>query len=825
MRFLVLLFFFISTLLASEKLDSISLQLSWLHQFQSAGFYVAQEKGFYQDVGLHVTFKEYAVDIDVVEDVLAQKSNYGIGRPSLIVDRNNNKDVIALLALFQSTPFVLITTNPKIQTLKDLIHKKIMITPNEMSTVSIFSMILGSNVSLEDLIIQKDAFKVQNLIDNNADAMVCYISNEPFSLDKNHIPYKMFQPKDFGFDFYGDILFTSGDEIRNHPNRVKNFYTATKKGWEWAFNNIEESSKIIYEKYNSQNKSLEALIYEGYELKKLAFTDNKEFGTIELKKFEEMAKIYRLSGLLKKDYSFKGFIDPLHLSRKVVNIGVFDNKGNTLSLDIWQETADYLSEMIPSYYFVIRPFNFKELEESVKRQELEFIITNPMHYIQLEHVFGISRIATLSSKYQDKYYTHYGSVIFTRADNPSVQNFQHIVGKKVGAVSQKSFGGFIAAIKELKNHNVEQNDFKNIAFFKTQEAVVKAILDKTIDVGIVRTDVLEDMQQKGLINIHDIKVLEAKKYENFPLLISTSLYPQWPFSKAPHTSEDLSNDVLSALIKTSTSTIETQNIKWKTPLDYSNVENVIKELKIYPYDREKFTFKDVLYQYKYLFIIIFFIFILMLLAITHIKNLNRQLIQKAREIENFNNTLEEEVVQRTHELKILNEKLKELANTDELTRIDNRRHFMQLATMYFHSAKRNNTELYILSLDIDFFKKVNDTYGHAIGDEILKLICKTTNKILRQSDIFGRIGGEEFCICLQNSSLEGARTLAETIRIAIETTPYKISLEEQLHVTVSIGIAGLRDEDKDILEVMQRADNALYKAKGNGRNQVQIFAS
>ena len=207
----------------------------------------------------------------------------------------------------------------------------------------------------------------------------------------------------------------------------------------------------------------------------------------------------------------------------------------------------------------------------------------------------------------------------------------------------------------------------------------------------------------------------------------------------------------------------------------------------------------------------------------HIQRLNKKLREHAIEIENFNATLEHEVEERTHQLTLLNSKLKELANTDELTRIDNRRHFFLLATQYFYSSKRNNLELYIFSLDIDLFKQVNDTYGHAIGDEVLKSFCHTIKEIIRQSDLFGRIGGEEFCICIQNTTLEGATTLAEKIRESIQNTNTIVGTQELPKITVSIGISSLQKGDNEIFDIIKRSDEALYRAKRNGRNQVQVI--
>ncbi|MBU4110288.1 GGDEF domain-containing protein, partial [bacterium] len=167
-----------------------------------------------------------------------------------------------------------------------------------------------------------------------------------------------------------------------------------------------------------------------------------------------------------------------------------------------------------------------------------------------------------------------------------------------------------------------------------------------------------------------------------------------------------------------------------------------------------------------------------------------------------------------------NEKLKLLAQTDALTGISNRAHFMDIANIYFDIAKRNVSSLQVLSLDLDFFKQINDTYGHQAGDIVLVTFVEEISKLLRKSDIFGRIGGEEFCIVLQNTSRKGALSFAQRICKTIENT--SVDFEgEKIKFTVSVGVADLEGE-KSMLELIKKSDKALYKAKESGRNQVHI---
>ena len=799
-------------------LEPISVQLAWLHQFQSAGFYVAKEKGFYEELDLNVTIKEYQQGMNVVNSVVSKESTYGVGKSSLVIDRNNGKPVVALMALFQHSPSVLISTNPVIKTPKDLFNRLVMMSFEESNSAAIISMLMSNGIKKEDIFLQEHSFKLDDLINLRTDAMACYISNEPFILRERNIPHTILNPKEYGFDFYGDILFTTDNEIAFHKERAKRFYNATKQGWEWAFDHIEETAQLIYEKYNTQNKTLAALIYEGYTLKSLAFDEGKPFGVLEPKKFDDISSIYKISGLLQNGYSLEGFIDPLYFAKNVVKIGILASREETdIVPKTWQESAQYLSALFPSHQFILLPLNFEEMQQSVQKGDVEFVIVNPMYAIQLEHSFGLSRIATLSPRYKNRYYSEYGSVIFTKTSTTEIQNYRDLKNKKIGAVSPRSFGGYLLGMKELGDHSLQ----KDVVFLNTHYNVVNAVLNGKVDAGIIRTDVLEKMSDDGLITLGDIKVLGAKHYPDFPFAVSTELYPEWVLAKTPHTSEYLTNEVLSTLLKISSSPKPNQAFRLKTPLDYSKVHTILREFNIYPYEQEPYTLKDAILKYRYIFIGLFIIFVISFAFMAYIQHLNKKLLERSQEVQNFNDTLEKEVEQRTHELSLLNSKLKDLANTDELTKINNRRYFLLMATQYFHTAKRNKMELHILSLDIDFFKHVNDTYGHAMGDAVLKFFCKCIKELIRQSDLFGRIGGEEFSICIQNTSLEGARILAEKIRECIERETG--SSQNLPAITVSIGISSLKEDDKEVFDIIKRSDQALYAAKKNGRNQVQIL--
>ncbi|HHW04246.1 MAG TPA: GGDEF domain-containing protein [Thermoanaerobacterales bacterium] len=168
-----------------------------------------------------------------------------------------------------------------------------------------------------------------------------------------------------------------------------------------------------------------------------------------------------------------------------------------------------------------------------------------------------------------------------------------------------------------------------------------------------------------------------------------------------------------------------------------------------------------------------------------------------------------------------------MATTDSLSGLYNRAEFMNLARREFARAKRNNEELSLLIMDLDNFKDINDTFGHAAGDEMIREMGSIIKTGFRKTDIAGRIGGEEFAVVLKNASLEEAKKVAEQLRETVAKRKV-IYGKQEISFTVSIGVAaigGNADDINDIEDILKMADNALYKAKAKGRNRVVTLES
>ena len=190
-------------------------------------------------------------------------------------------------------------------------------------------------------------------------------------------------------------------------------------------------------------------------------------------------------------------------------------------------------------------------------------------------------------------------------------------------------------------------------------------------------------------------------------------------------------------------------------------------------------------------------------------------------ITHFVSINEDITVRKENEEKIqrLNAGLEQLAMTDYLTNLYNRRYFMQRGAEEFKRARRNNQPLALLMMDIDHFKNVNDTYGHDAGDMALQQVAATLKSSLREIDILGRIGGEEFAVLLPNISLHEAAVLAERVRKAVAGTSVEIP-GGSLTITISIGVAVLTNETSGIDNILKNADVAMYQAKSCGGNCV-----
>jgi len=179
----------------------------------------------------------------------------------------------------------------------------------------------------------------------------------------------------------------------------------------------------------------------------------------------------------------------------------------------------------------------------------------------------------------------------------------------------------------------------------------------------------------------------------------------------------------------------------------------------------------------------------------------------------------EELSSANHALRETNEELHQISITDGLTGLYNRKHIMDLFAREKSRSQRSGGDLSVLMLDIDNFKKINDTYGHPVGDTVMRQLADTLTSSVRECDHVGRYGGEEFVMILPDSSVPDAASTAERIRTNVGNLQF-VEGEENFSVTISIGVAGFPDHGENTESILGHADSALYQAKAEGRNMV-----
>ena len=310
-----------SSLFANET--KVTLELKWLHQFQFAGFYMAKEKGFYRDAGLDVEIIDGYMK-DNISDVKSGKVDFSVGDSSLVIERSLGFPLVALGVVFQDSPLVWLTrADSNITKPSDLIGKRV-ISSTKGNDTELKVLLQQSGVDPDQIKFVDTPFSLDALINKKVDLYPVYRSNEPFIMKNRGIDYRIIDPAEYGVYFYSDILFTSQSMLHRHPKEVKSFTQASFKGWEYVFDNLEESVDLVMQKYNPQNKTREHILFEAHELKKFARYPFFKPGHMHDEYWEHIIALYDKIGVMHSKidldtflYDMKGSQDNVWLLRAV----------------------------------------------------------------------------------------------------------------------------------------------------------------------------------------------------------------------------------------------------------------------------------------------------------------------------------------------------------------------------------------------------------------------------------------------------------------------------------------------------------------------------
>ena len=500
--------------------DKVTLQLKWFHQFQFAGYYAAKEKGFYAAEGLDVVFRQRDTKTSYIDDVLAGKAQYGTADAGLLFSRLQGKPVVVLAQIFQHSPLVLLTLKESgLRSPYQLAGKKVMIDTIGYNDAPANGMLFKTLGSIDQIQPVQMTFRYEDLTEKKVDAVVAYVTDQPFKFQEAGVEVNILDPRDYGIDFYGDNLFTTEQEIKEHPRRVEKMIRATIKGWQYALEHRDEIVELIYKKYNPQELSREHLLYEAEQMEKMIVPRFVELGTFKPTRFAKIAETYVALGLTNKisvDQEFlytpnKSLIDltteeqawlDAHPVIKVSNEmdwPPFDfaigDRPQGFSIDL----LNILAERIGIKLKYINGYTWSELVEMFKRNEIDLL--HSLVRTSERETFGLfSELVTQSNLY-----------FIIRYDSAEVASIDQLFDKTVAVVkgfsSDKYLDTHYPQVKLYRVSSVEE-----MLFAVSREKADAALLDNRVARYFIRLKGIENIKVSGWFKEYDQKTNNGLYY-------------------------------------------------------------------------------------------------------------------------------------------------------------------------------------------------------------------------------------------------------------------------------------------------------------------------
>ncbi len=290
---------------AAWALQPVTLQLKWTHAFQFAGYYAAQEKGYYRDAGLDVRIEEALPGTDPVAAVLAGRADFGVGTSALLLQRHAGKPVVVLAVIFQHSPYALIARQERAdQDLHDLLGKRVMLEPQADELVA---MLRREAIPPDRMQIVEHSYDPSDLIEGRVDAIAAYVTNQPYYLDRAGTRYVVHLPRVAGIDFYGDNLFTTEQQVAQHPARTHAFREASLRGWKYAMEHTDEIVDLIAARYPGRH-TRDYFAFEARQMAPLLHPELIEVGYMTAGRWKHIAETYAEIGMLPREFALDGFL-------------------------------------------------------------------------------------------------------------------------------------------------------------------------------------------------------------------------------------------------------------------------------------------------------------------------------------------------------------------------------------------------------------------------------------------------------------------------------------------------------------------------------------
>jgi diguanylate cyclase (GGDEF)-like protein/PAS domain S-box-containing protein len=878
----------------AKPLEKVSLQLQWLDQFQFAGYYMAIEKGFYEQKGLELELLEYNNSINTADRVLNKKATYGIGRTNLIIERSKGKELVLLAAAFQSSPSVLVTTKESgIQNVKDFRGKNIMTVNNVLETASIQAMINHHGMSIEDMNPIPHSADIKDLITKKTDLMTGYLSNEPFRLKEMGVEYRVFDPKDSGFDFYSDILFTSEEEVKSHRQRTIDFTKASIQGWEYAFSHIEETVDLIMKKYNGQNKSRESLLYEGQVLKELAYYKTQNLGEINKHKIQRIYDIYSVMGYVHEpvdidalvmdyDNSFASLLTPQEkewiqehprVRYSEVNwkpLSIIDNGKMTGIMGEYMEIVSKHTglqfEYVPSdsWPHVLQQFKEKKIDivpgigSSLQEKELGLISDRYAHYPMVIITGKKYRFIESINELKDKVIAvpkQYTSYNFLVSEFPQIKLITTAnIPEALSLVAEGEADAFVGHIAtslyyigelnytELKVSGMSKFVFEHHYLMQRTDPLLLSIINKALSqisdqernqiyANWVHTTIEQDVNYSlvwevalALLLILGIlayrqrtlevynKKLEAQK-DLYDLVFETSFNGVLLLDFNTGTFLDCNQAMVKMLrLEYKEEVLDKHPSEFSPEFQPDGRRSAEKANEMINMAVEKGSYS---FEWKHLrsdgeeF--------WAEIILTKITYNGKDLLHVTWKDIDDRKHAEQALLQQKNDFDYQ-------AHHDVLTNLPNRILFNDRLEQAMLKSERSKKSVALFFMDLDRFKQINDSLGHEVGDDVLKIVAERITSVIRKEDTLARLGGDEFTIIMENVSAEDdAAYLAQKI-LNILALPIEID-GHTFYLSGSIGISLYPQDGLESHNLLKYADAAMYKAKEENGNNYQFYSA
>ena len=673
---------------------------------------------------------------------------------SNIVLENKKIASIVLLATYLQKSPLVFITKPDIRTPSQFLGKTIMGNKDELKNSSLALFLSHFNINFSNTKFIPHNFKIDDFINGKVEIMSAFRSNQLYELDKRKIDYNIIDPADYGFVMSAVNLYTSKEEAFKNKDRTQKFIEATNRGWEYALKNKEEIIDILIKKYGV-NKSKEALLYERDVVNQVMMRDFYPIGKVSPE----------LTQRLVKQLSYSGMIEPNQKINHIFFENIVDKIPGDFSLT--KSEKEYLNSK-HSLKMCIDPFWYPI--EFMKDGKISGITSDLKRYFEEKIQINIDVVPTNNWNesldfIKDKKCDIISS-ISPSYDRMSYLNFTKPILTLPIVVTTQKDKPFLRDISLLKNEKIAILKGHFIAeYIKDYFPYLKIVEVASMNEGLY---LVEQGEVYGYID--NALVLSSTIQKEF----SNSLKIGFRFdildelSIGTRNDEPILNDIFSRLVD---------------DLDETKKQEFLNNWTIITEQVGWFSLKEII------FLVI------------------------------FTTTIFGGLIFYQRKLKILNKKLKKLYLTDKLTGLYNRFKIDKELSSQKDNIDRNDSySCGLILIDIDYFKSINDTLGHLVGDCILKDISKLLKNNLRKTDIIGRWGGEEFLIILPFTSKDIAKKVAENLRVLIEENNFSYKMNRK--ITISIGVTEF-SKSKSVEDTLLLVDNLLYKAKENGRNRVE----